>query len=162
VPQLSNLGVATMAELDAAPSATQEGAFGSFTISGGGAAHGGRWVALPQWRALSLARRPAALPIPDCAANAAIVAVSQAKTDDDRRRMVGPGLLVVDAHLEGDLDPNAYYLVSPGGDAPLQLVDGKAAVAHGGGGGVAAAVLFLARPPAREGAAAATSELLQV
>jgi hypothetical protein len=160
LPQLSNFGTATLEELQVAPTATQEGAFGTFTITSGAAgAH--RWVALPQWKALSLARRPAALPIPDCAADAAISAASQAKTEDDRRRMVGPGLLVVDAHVEGEVDPKSYYLMSPpGGAGPLQLVDGKAAAARGGP--PAAAVLFLARPPARDGPAAATSELLQV
>jgi hypothetical protein len=154
--------VATADDLAAAPSASQEGAFGTFTISAsagaGTAPH--KWVALPQWKALSLARRPAALPVPDCSRNAAVVAASQCKSDDDKKRMVGPGLLVVDAHVEGELDPRAYYLAPAGERGALQLVDGAAAAARGGG--VAAAVLFLARPPARENVAATTSELLQV
>lgn len=81
----------------------------------------------------------------------------QAKTEDEKRRLEGPGLLVVDAHVEGDLDPRSYYLVASGG--ALRLVDGKGAAAAGG---AAAAVLFLARPPLRESIAGATSELLQV
>ncbi|GBF92870.1 hypothetical protein Rsub_05489 [Raphidocelis subcapitata] len=157
VPQLSDLGAATAADLAAAPSAHQEGAFGAFTIAAG-AAH--KWVALPQWKALSLARRPVALPVPDCSRDAAVVAASQVKTDDEKRRMVGPGLLIVDAYVEdGELDPRAYYLVESDG-GKLQLVDAARAAARGSA--PAAVVLFLARPPARDTPAAATSELLQV
>jgi len=160
VPQLSSFGAVTAAELAAAPSATQQGAFGTFVISGADSASTNKWVALPQWKALSLARRPVALPVADCSKNAAITAASQAKTDDDRRRMVGPGLLVVDAQVpEGDLDPKGYYLFA-GADGALQLVDGVNAAAKGGA--PAAAVLFLARPPARDTPAASTSELLQL
>lgn len=161
LPQLSDLGAATAADLAAAPAASQEGAFGAFTIGAGAAGSAHKWVALPQWKALSLARRPAALPIADCARNAAVVAASQCKTDEDKRRMTGPGLLVVDAHVEGELDPKGYYLIpaSPEGGV-LQLVDGAAAAARGAA--PAAAVLFLARPPARDNVAASTAELLQV
>lgn len=162
LPQLAALGAATAAELAAAPVARQEGAFGAFTIEGGAAGGAHKWVALPQWKALSLARRPAALPIPDCSRDAAIVAASQAKTDDDRRRMQGPGLLVVDAHVEdgAELDPKAYYLVADGSGGALALVDGKAAAARNAA--PAAAVLFLARPPARDVPAVQTTEMLQL
>jgi hypothetical protein len=160
IPQLPAFGIATPAELTAAPSAHQSGAFGTFTIGGADAGAAHKWVALPQWKALSLARRPVALPIADCSKVAAVTAACQAKTDDDKRRMVGPGLLVVDTFVgEGEVDPKGYYLVA-GDKGPLQLVDGKAAAESGKA--AAAVVLFLARPPARDTPAANTSELLQV
>lgn len=146
--------------MTAAPEAHQEGAFGSFTISGADAGSSHKWVALPQWKALSLARRPAALPVADCSKNVAITSASQAKTDDDKRRMQGPGLLVVDGHVEGEVDPRGYYLIGSGDTGVLQLVDGEMVVTKGVV--PAAVVLFLARPPARDTAAASTSELLQV
>ncbi|KAI8471380.1 MAG: hypothetical protein J3K34DRAFT_417430 [Monoraphidium minutum] len=165
LPQLADLGAATAADLAAAPAASQEGAFGAFTIAAGaaGAAAAHRWVALPQWKALSLARRPAALGVPDCSRDAAIIAASQVKTDEDKKRLSGPGLLVVDAHFEGELDPKGYYLVSADSGA-LQLADGPAAAAAVAArrGKVAAEVLFLARPPSRDHVSAVTSELLQV
>jgi hypothetical protein len=37
------------------------------------------WVALPQWKALSLSRHPVALPVADCAACSDIVAACKAK-----------------------------------------------------------------------------------
>lgn len=78
LPQLPELGRATAAELAAAPRASQEGAFGAFTVEGAGGGGGGhKWVALPQWKALSLARRPAALPVADCSKDAAILGASQ-------------------------------------------------------------------------------------
>lgn len=162
MPQLADFGVATAADLAASPSAHQSGAFGSFSIAGADAASlTTQWVALPQWKALSLARRPVALPIADCSACAAVSAACQAKTEEDKRRMVGAGLLVVDAYVDPDqqLDERGYYLVAGEGGV-LHLADGKQVVARGAK--PAAAVLFLARPPAREGPAINTSEMLQV
>lgn len=40
---------------------------------------GQKWVALPQWKALALARHPVAIPLPNCAADAAVLAASRAK-----------------------------------------------------------------------------------
>jgi hypothetical protein len=38
-----------------------------------------KWVALPQWKALALARHPVAVPLVDCAADPAVLAASRAK-----------------------------------------------------------------------------------
>jgi hypothetical protein len=40
---------------------------------------GQKWVALPQWKALSLARHPVAIPLLNCAENPAVLAASRAK-----------------------------------------------------------------------------------
>jgi hypothetical protein len=48
------------------------------------------WVALPQWKALSLSRHPVALPVPDCAANADIVAACKAKVSCWHRGVCQP------------------------------------------------------------------------
>lgn len=168
---VGRFGQTTADDLRAAPRATQEGPFGAFRLVAGGASGGGgngngasadaaaaiTWVALPQWRALQLARRPAALSIPDCGAVPALTSACGARSDEDRRRFSGPGLLVVDSFVaEGgmgaveaaaggdsgaedeeevglaaasaaDLDPPQYYLVEVDG--------GKEEGAGGGGGG---------------------------
>jgi hypothetical protein len=38
-----------------------------------------KWVALPQWKALSLARHPVAIPLENCAAEPSVLAASRAK-----------------------------------------------------------------------------------
>ncbi len=40
---------------------------------------GQKWLALPQWKALALARHPVAIPLPDCSADPAVLAASRAK-----------------------------------------------------------------------------------
>lgn len=84
-------------DLQAAPRASQGGAFGMFTIepadadasagSSSAASTSGRrasaaassWVALPMWRALAMARQPVGLMLKDCAAVQAVLAGSKAK-----------------------------------------------------------------------------------
>ncbi len=77
LPQISPLGTATAAEVASAPTTSQEGAFGAFSISRGNLQT--KWVALPQWKALQLARHPVALPVSNCMADPAIVAASRVK-----------------------------------------------------------------------------------
>jgi hypothetical protein len=84
------------------------------------------------------------------------------QTDEDRRRMQGPGLLVVDIDPpQGDIDPSSWYLVqsATGG---VQMAEGSWLLApEWQGVKPVALVLFLARPPVRE-STVTTSELLQI
>jgi hypothetical protein len=41
--------------------------------------HDQKWVALPQWKALSMARHPVAIPLENCAAEPSVLAASRAK-----------------------------------------------------------------------------------
>ncbi|GFR49049.1 hypothetical protein Agub_g11075 [Astrephomene gubernaculifera] len=121
------------------------------------------WVALPAWRALAMSRHPLALTLRDCAAVQAVLAGSRAKTDDDKRRLQGPGILVVDkapATFE-TLDESAWYLGVPEGARALQMVQGRQAAALATRGSLFASVLFLARPPVMEVADRGT-DLLQL
>ena len=80
------------------------------------------------------------------------------QTDEDSRRLNGPGLLVVDTAAPcDDLVPEKFYLVEGEGGEAL-LVDGAKAAGRPPLG----AVLFLCRPPFRDTAAAETSELLSL
>jgi hypothetical protein len=88
------------------------------------------------------------------------------QTEEDKRRLTGAGLLVVDVAAPevtdgAPLDPQGFYLVpdhSSGAGGVLTVLQGAAVAA-----GIApvAAVLFLARPPLRESALTST-ELLQL
>jgi len=159
LPQLSDLDKVTVDELMSAPSTSQEGAFGSFALSG---VQTCKWVALPQWKALALARHPVALPVPECSANQDIIIATRVKTDEEMRRMSGSGLLVVDMSVKGPVDPNHFYLIRSVNGSGVRLLEGSRLSADGSGGfKPVAEVLFLARPPIRE-SGVNTSELLQV
>ncbi len=67
---------ATPEQVLGAPKASQGGPFGAFTVGGG---EGGLWVAMPQWRALALARHPVALYINDCSRVPSIVSSTKTK-----------------------------------------------------------------------------------
>eukprot|EP00195_Chlamydomonas_chlamydogama_P015583 CAMPEP_0202902946 /NCGR_PEP_ID=MMETSP1392-20130828/19415_1 /ASSEMBLY_ACC=CAM_ASM_000868 /TAXON_ID=225041 /ORGANISM="Chlamydomonas chlamydogama, Strain SAG 11-48b" /LENGTH=487 /DNA_ID=CAMNT_0049589829 /DNA_START=253 /DNA_END=1716 /DNA_ORIENTATION=+ len=161
---LGRLGEVEAGGVEAAPKATQQGAFSTFTISGAGASH--TWVALPQWRALTLAKHPVALEIADCAAVKEVLLGTKAKTDEDRKRLSGPGLLVLDKEpTPADRAVEEAFYLAPrpdSGSGRLMLVDGQRL--RQAGATAVATVLFLARPPQREAmqAAAETANLLQV
>ncbi|GLI59935.1 hypothetical protein VaNZ11_001983 [Volvox africanus] len=168
------LGQVQPEDLQAAPRTTQSGAFGIFSVSmettsetaspsGRALSTSWNWVALPQWRALSMARHPVALTVRDCAAVQAVLLGSKAKTDDDKRRLQGPGILVVDKAPETfeQLDETAWYLGLPEGCRTLQMVDGKRAAVLAARSSLFASVLFLARPPVKEVADRGT-DLLQL
>ncbi|GLC33519.1 hypothetical protein PLESTM_000080200 [Pleodorina starrii] len=162
------LGQVQPEDVQAAPRTSQSGAFGIFTMDTSGpqgeaeASSSGRtstssrspwgWVALPQWRALSMARHPVALTLRDCSAVAAVLAGSKAKTDDDKRRLQGPGILVVDKAPETfqQVDEAAWYVGVPEAGRALQMMDGRRAAAAAARGALFGAVLFLARPPVKE------------
>ncbi|KAG2426314.1 hypothetical protein HXX76_013071 [Chlamydomonas incerta] len=174
VAVLGELGHATIDDLQAAPRASQGGAFGMFTIepaaadasagSSAVASTSGRrasaaassWVALPMWRALAMARQPVGLMVKDCASVPAVLTGSKAKTDEDKKRLSGPGMIVADKAPaiweQAGLDENAWYLVQPEGARAIQLVDGKRAKAAelDQRGALCGIVLFLARPPIKE------------
>ncbi|WIA23448.1 hypothetical protein OEZ85_000200 [Tetradesmus obliquus] len=161
LPQVSHLPQLSVEELQGAPTTSQEGAFGTFNMPA--TSRDQKWVALPQWKALSLARHPVAIPLINCAAEPSVLAASRAKTEEEKKRLTGAGLLVVDTIVPGPLDPNAFYLVKQHNEQRLALAEGAKLAGEGGAAAVAplAAVLFLCRPPNRE-STITSSELLQL
>lgn len=165
---VGELGAVQPEQLEAAPRTSQSGAFGIFTLEAPSASASASaaarapaswaWVALPAWRALSMARHPVALTIRDCAAVPAVVTGSKAKTDDDKRRLQGVGILVCDKAPEllqpDQLQPDAWYLAVPEGPGAARggvaMVDGTRAPQVAARGSLLAQVLFLARPPQKD------------
>ena len=101
--------------------------------------------ALPQWKALSMARFPVAISVEDCSRVTTILQGTKVKTDEDRRRLQGPGLLVFDVGLvaSADLAPGSFYLATSSSSKNIELVDGAALSLSGRSG--LAVLLFLAR-----------------
>lgn len=92
------------------------------------------------------------------------------QTEEEKKKLTGVGLLVVDTEGAGSssgsgsgssssIDGDSFYLVAAPAGSPqqLQLVDG----AHLAGREVVATVLFLCRPPNRE-STITSAELLQL
>lgn len=96
-----------------------------------------------------MARRPVAIEVPDCSKVPAICFGTQAKTDEDRKRLQGPGLLVFDATSINGLDSvsESFYLApstsSDGSVSGVEMVDGANLVSSGRTG--IASLLFLCR-----------------
>ena len=101
--------------------------------------------ALPQWKALSMARFPVAISVEDCSRVTTILQGTKVKTDEDRRRLQGPGLLVFDVGSVAsvDLAPGSFYLAASSSSKNIELVDGAALSLSGRSG--LAVLLFLAR-----------------
>ena len=101
--------------------------------------------ALPQWKALALARYPVAIEVADCSKVSAILLGAKIRTDEDRKRMLGPGLLVfeVGSVPPADMSPTGFYLAAAGASESVELVDGAALIAAGKTG--VATMLFLCR-----------------
>lgn len=91
-----------------------------------------------------MARRPIAINVPDCSKVSAICFGLQAKTDEERKRLQGPGLLVFDANMikaEDAVAESLYLATSVSGG--VEIVDGANLVSskrHG-----IASLLFLCR-----------------
>ncbi|GFH09438.1 uncharacterized protein HaLaN_04578, partial [Haematococcus lacustris] len=158
IPVLGELGTASPSDLDAAPRTSQEGVFGIFSIQSRATAH--RWVALPQWKALAMMQVPVGFTVANLASVPAVVSGTRSKTDDDKKRLNGPGIIVADrgAVTVAALDNDTYYLASALGastEAKLQLVDG--AQVRTRGLKALATVAFIARPPARDARPLSTS-----
>jgi hypothetical protein len=130
------LGAATPADLAAAPSGATSGPFGEF-----GAAGGGRYVAIPAWTALAASNDPVAVPVPNCADVAAIVAALGADTPAALASLRGPGLLIVDRRPAATSAAPAVLVAGAGG--ALEITAAAAAPA----GAVVASVLYVLRPP---------------
>lgn len=147
---LGDLPTLDSATVEAAPRTSQYGAFGAFTVQP--CTRAWDWVSLPQWRALSMARHPVAITIPDCSAVPAIVIGSKAKTDEDRKRLQGPGILVADTDRASfpEVLEDCWYLAVADGSRSVQVVDGHRAAALQERGHLVGQVLFLARPPVKE------------
>ena len=91
-----------------------------------------------------MARRPIAINVPDCSKVTAICFGLQAKTDEERKRLQGPGLLVFDADMIKAEDAVAESLyLAPSISGGVEIVDGTNLVSskrHG-----IASLLFLCR-----------------
>lgn len=105
------------------------------------------------------------------------------QSDEDKRRLAGPGLLVADrwatpklaegattAELvladklaPGDLSPTKYYLACRGDGGQVTVVTGSKAAAEPAGLQIVGELLFVARPPQRDaGAVAEAAGMLQL
>ena len=142
-----------------APKVSSEGPFAAFTVPPEAVTWG--WVPLPAWSIVSLAGRPVAFEVSNCASLACFRSSSRVKSDDDLRKLQGPGVLVIDispAARDVEIDLAAYYMVTTESGG-VELLDG------GSVSDVSALlgpVLFLCRPPARDMVGSTTAELLSL
>jgi hypothetical protein len=151
-------GTARAADVRAGPKVSSEGVFGRFSVPSSGAAL--EWVPLPAWSILSLAGRPLALTVANCADVPAMHAFLAGKsfTAKDAVKLQGEGVIVIDAApSEPSLEEDQYYAVEAA-DGGVELMDGGAAAACQ----VLGPVLFLVRPPTRDTTGNTTSEILSV
>ena len=81
------------------------------------------------------------------------------QTKEERQRLAGPGLLIVDSKLDAPTSEEQLYLTD-GGEAGVQITAGGQL----NGAAALAQVLFCCRPPSGpiNSAATETAELLQV
>ena len=171
VPLLSQpLGSATKEALAALPTARPSGPFGAFGGGGGTSSSSQQFVVLPSWTTVQGLSGLAAVPIDDLSAVPEIVAaavvasgvVGAKKVEEEKEKLRGPGLLVVDR--DGGAKARARSAGSGGvgpsgvgaavlaavseeggkeGALAIRDVDGVAA----GDKASAATVLFVVRPP---------------
>ena len=115
----------TLPDVENAPTSDQEGPFAIFSLSGSTVATC-RWVALPQWKALSMARHPVAIEVSDCSKIPAIVLGLKARSDDERKRLQSPGLLVFDigAVSPTEATSTSFYLSPSASSNCVEMVDG--------------------------------------
>jgi hypothetical protein len=151
------LSTVTADRVRSAPKVASEGPFGAFAVPVDCATWS--WIPLPAWAIVALAGRPVAFDVPNCADFAPLRATVKVKSDDDLRKLQGPGLMVIDIAPEFGvtvdvLEPLAYYAVAAEGGG-VDVVDGAMAV----GKDVLGPVLFLCRPPNRDSTNSATAEL---
>lgn len=122
---LGLLKTATAESLRNAPKVTTvDGSFGSFSVPQTGLVS--EWVPLPAWSIVALAGSPVGLFVENCAELPALLASTGARTEEDAKKLKGPGLLVVDAQPSGkiELDAAAYYLLArPDGGVELTTGD---------------------------------------
>lgn len=154
-----NIETVTAEKIRSAPKVSSEGPFATFTVPIEGATW--PWVPLPAFSVLALAGRPVAFDVENCASLACFRSSSRVRSDDDLRKLQGPGVMVIDispSAREAALDPATYYMVAleSGG---VEVLDG-ATVADAES--VLGPVLFLCRPPAREITGSTTAELLSL
>lgn len=141
-----------------APKVSSEGPFATFTVCDVGAKWS--WVPLPAWAIVSLAGRPVAFDVANCADLPALRATVRVKSDDDLRKLQGPGLLVIDSQpsTPGPVNEGTYYMVATA-DGGVDLCDGGSV---GTEKEILGPVLFLCRPPARDMVGQGTAELLSL
>lgn len=150
-------GTVTASSLKKAPKVASEGVFATFTVPSDGATI--PWVPLPAWSVVALAGRPVAIELKNCADLKALREFSGVKSDDDLKKLQGPGVLVMDVEPETSMVKNdGYYAIAVDGDA-VEIVSGeKISNAQS----VLGPVIFLCRPPARDSIGATTPELLSL
>lgn len=92
-----------------------------------------------------MARHPVAISVEDCSRVSTILQGTKAKTDEDRRRLQGPGLLVFDVTpvASTDLAPGSFYLAASSSSKNVELVDGATLTTSGRAS--LAILLFLSR-----------------
>ncbi|KAK9784877.1 hypothetical protein WJX73_008467 [Symbiochloris irregularis] len=107
VPVISALSEASPSSIASVPRARQQGDFNFFFVDQSMA--GFPWAVLPAWHSLMVARSPVGLSIPDCSQVPAFVAACKAQTQSDKARLVGQGLLVLDAADKQATDPSHTF-----------------------------------------------------
>ena len=117
-------GEVTPDRLRSVPKVSSEGPFAAFTVDAVGA--NWPWAPLPAFSIVSLAGRPVAFNVPNCADLPALRATVRVKSDDDLRKLQGPGLLVVDVQpsTKVALNDGSYYLVVTA-DGGLDMAEGE-------------------------------------
>ena len=171
-----SLGAATKDALAALPAARPSGPFGAFGGGGGGGGSSGnsdgtQFVVLPSWTTVQGLSGLAAIPIDDLSlvpeiVAAAVVAsgvVGSKKIEEEKAKLRGPGLLVVDrdggskararSAASGGVGPSGVgaAVLAPGtggeGAAALSIRDVEEVSAGDGNRDSCATVLFVVRPP---------------
>jgi hypothetical protein len=153
------LETVTAERVRSTPKVSSDGPFAAFTVPPEAASWA--WVPLPAFAIVSVAGRPVAFEVTNCASLPSLRSSSRVKSDDDLRKLQGPGMLVVDvapAARAAPVDPAAYYLVALD-NGGVELLDGATVASPES---ILGPVLFLCRPPTRDTTGSTTSELLSL
>ncbi|KAL0038772.1 hypothetical protein WJX79_007235 [Trebouxia sp. C0005] len=137
VAVVGNWATASAAAIQQAPSVKQQGSFSIFETQGQQ-----QWVMMPAWSAVMAAAQPVAFSIDDC--SKLDVLLQQTKKKEDKQRLQGEGLLLLDRAIP-EVQESEYYVVDEGGS--LRLKTGSEVAETGS---PLARVLFCSRPPRAE------------
>lgn len=142
IPLVGPMATTTIEAVLAAVGVKQSGPYNSFTLTP--ESSGQEFVALPAYRSLLLARSPVAVSLQNCAEQPLVLRAVGAKNEEEKQRQSGPGLVVMNRHLEEEPESDSFY-VKRCGEA-LEIVEGSSLNDLND---VCGKVLFLCKPPAR-------------
>lgn len=142
IPLVGPMASTTAEAVAAAVGVKQSGPYNSFTLTP--ESSGQEFVALPAYRSLLLARSPVCVSLQNCADQPFVLRAVGAKSEEEKQRQAGPGLVVMNRQLEEEPSPTAFY-VKRCGEA-LEIVEGSKLSDLAD---VCGTVLFICKPPAR-------------